>query len=110
MSIIDKIFPPVNDFKTFDVIWAFWGFFDFAATPAEIIRAAIFNPGLMKLFHIFAVPLNILNPDPSSWNCLGLKLICFWHLHLGLEHISCSVSVSPLMFWSHQDWLDIGEQ
>ena len=50
MSVSDSILPPVNDFIILLVIWAYFGFFVFAVTPAEIIGVAIFNAGLKNLF------------------------------------------------------------
>ena len=74
-----------------------------------------FNPGLIKRFHIFSIPLKIffivfLNPLLSNWNFLGVKVICFWKLHLGLLQRSCNFIISHLLFKSHHAEFDIVEQ
>ena len=51
-----RILPPVNGFEIFEVILAVCGFLIFAATPAEMIGLAIFNPSLVKLIYIFSLP------------------------------------------------------
>ena len=71
VSTGDKILRPVNDFKKILVIWADWGLFVFAATPAEVIGVAVFNPEIIKYHLIFLVTSKVflivfLKPDPSS--------------------------------------------
>ena len=115
MSVKLNILPPVNVFNWLLVIWDDWGFFVFAATPAEIIGVAIFNAGFKNLFHAVSDPLNIffivfLKPEPSSWSWFGLKVICFWHLHLGLWHISCNFKTVQFLFKSHHAELLIADR
>ena len=59
-----------------------WRFFVSAATAADTIGVAFFNPSSMKLFHIFSVPSNVfvivyLNPTPHNWFSVGVKLFSF---------------------------------
>ena len=102
-----NILPPDNDFNIIFVIWADWGFFVFAATAADISGVAIFKPGFRNFFYAVSVPLKIfcslifIEP-PSSWNCLGVEVICFWHLHLGLWQISVNFNTVQFSFKSHQ--------
>ena len=112
MSVKFPTFPLVADFQIFDVGSADWGFIVFAATPAEKTGLAIFNPGSMKLFHIFSVLKNFFfvfsNPSPSRWNVLAVKVISFSHLHVRLGHKSFVFNKIHLILKSHQYRLDIG--
>ena len=50
----------------------------------------------LKTFQIL-----LLNPLPSNWNCLGVKVICSWQLHWLLGHLSCNFRRFPSLFKSH---------
>ena len=47
---------------------------------------------------------------PSNSKCLGLKIFCFWHLHLWLWHISCNFKTVQFLFKSHQAEFDIADR
>ena len=49
--------------------------------------------------------------DPTSnWNCLWVKVICFWHLPLGLWHRSCNFRNIPSEFKLNHANVDIAQQ
>ena len=115
MSVKLKNSPPVNDFKRLFVTWADCGFFVFAATAADIKGVAIFKPDVIKLSQVFLVPLKsfcslLLIDPPSSRYWWGVNVMIFWHPHLGLGHLSCSLSISPSLLKSVHAVFDIDEQ
>ena len=106
----DKNLPPLTDFEIFVVAWATSGFFDLAPTAIPRTGAKLLIVGLRNEIQAFWLPLNIffilfLKPAPSSWNWFGVKVIRFWHLHLGLGHKSCTLSKLPLIFKPHHERL-----
>ena len=113
MSVIATNLPPDIDFKR---DCPTLGFSLSAPTAKTKNEAASWTAGLKKSSQAFWVLIGILfsfsflNPLSSTWNCFGVNVICFWQLHLLLEHLSCNLRKSPLLFKSHHAELDFGEQ
>ena len=55
-------------------------------------------------------PMLGFNNIKNVWKCLGVKVISFWHLHLGIEHITCNSRISPYEFKLLHAEIDIVEE
>ena len=115
ISVKLKVLAPEMLFKIFFVVWDICGFFVSAATAADKRSLAIWRPGFINFRPAVCVHSKtfcdfFLNPAPLSWNFLGVKVICFWHLRLAFEQISCTLRKTHLLFKSDHADINIGEQ
>ena len=112
-SVNDNILPPVNYFNILAVAAPTCLFLVFAPTAIPITGAKVLTAGFKNLFQAVWDPIKIfffilfLKPAPSNRNWIGLKVICFWQLHLGSRHISCNFKTVQFLFKSHYAEFDI---
>ena len=81
IAVSEKILPPDILFKLFVLAWATCGCFVLAPSAIAVSDATTLSAGIKSFFQVDWDPLKIflkvfLNPPPSIWNWLGVKVIC----------------------------------